>query len=328
MPRRQQSRISLRVRLLVLVPLPIIAFWIYRAGQTPRLGLFEAELMAAVAADSRVPLPTHLTRSDFTLVDTSQVYDEKTLYEKVDGHDVAFFRFGFVSLTFASYSANGAAFVDLYAFRMNRRENALGIFAGERSDSWNNLDIADAGYESGGAVFFYRGPWYVQVIPSEPTPETNQAARELTDSLLASIPQPLGPLPQLAWFPKEGLIVNSEGFLPDNAFGADFLGDVFTAEYESGATRVRAFCHVSDSARSGFDRYLGFLQLAATPLGTVDQDGLPIHRFSAYGEETWIALAGDALCGVEGITDTTFARRVLKSLLESLSKTGRIRGAS
>ena len=132
MPRKHQSRISLGVRVLLLVPLPIIAFLIYRAGQTPRHGLFEAELIAATGAS--LNLPTHLPGSDFTLVDTVQVYNEKNLYEKVDGHDVAYFRFGFVSLTFASYSADGAAFVDCYAFRMNRRESALGIYANERSD--------------------------------------------------------------------------------------------------------------------------------------------------------------------------------------------------
>ncbi len=324
MRRKPPSRISLGIRVLLLIPLPIIAFLIYRSGQTPRHGLFEAELMAGGGSgDVSLSLPTQLHQAGFTLTDTIQVYNEKNLYEKVDGHDVAFFGFGFVSLTFASYSADGAAFVDLYAFRMNRRENALGIFASERSDSWNDLDIADAGYESGGAVFFYRGPWYVQVIPSELTPEITQAVTELTDSLLVSIPEATGPLPQLAWFPQDGMIVNSEGFLPDNAFGTDFLGDVFTAEYESDGTRVRAFCHASDSAQSVFDRFEGFLRGAASPLETVIQDDLEIHRFSAYGEEIWIALVGDKLCGVDGITDTAFAHSVLKSLAESLSKTGK-----
>ncbi len=324
MRRKPPSRISLKVRLLLLVPLPIIAFLIYRAGQIPRQGLFEAELMAAVTSDSRLSLPNHLVQSDFTLVDTIQVYNEKNLYEKVDGHDVAFFRFGFVSLTFASYSADGAAFVDLYAFRMNRREGALGIYGNERSEPWENLKIADAGYESGGAMFFYRGPWYVQIIPSELTPETRQAATELTDSLAAVIPAPAAPLPQLAWFPKEGMIVNSEGFIPDNAFGTDFLGDLFTADYQSGDSHLRAFCHVSDSAQNGFAQYIEFMQKAASPMGTVTRGGIEVHRFSAYGEETWIANTGNAFFGVDRITDEGFAGRVFDALAASLTQSGTI----
>lgn len=320
MPRKHQSRISFGVRVLLLVPLPIIAFLIYRAGQNPRHGLFEAELMAAGGAS--LSLPTHLPGSDFTLVDTVQIYNEQNLYEKVDGHDVAYFRFGFVSLTFASYSADGAAFVDCYAFRMNRREGALGIYANERSDEYNRLDIADAGYESGGAIFFYRGPWYVQVIPSANTLETVNAAQELTASVVAAIPAPPGPLPSLVRFPEGKKVAGSEGFIPDNAFGTDFLGDIFTAEYQAGDARVRAFFHLSDSAQVEFDRYLKFMQKMAAPMPNLPRDGVEIHRFNAYGEETWIANSGDALFGVDGITDTTLAESVLEELARSVTAGG------
>lgn len=320
MPRKHKSRISFGVRVLLLVPLPIIAFLIYRAGQTPRHGLFEAELMAA--AEAPLELPNHLAGSGFTLVDTIQTYNEKNLYEKVDGHDVAYFRFGFVSLTFASYSADGAAFVDCYAFRMGRREGALGIYANERSDEWSSLDMADAGYESGGAVFFYRGPWYVQIIPSESTPETMRAATELTDSLMAALPAPGGPLPQLAWFPEINKVAGSEGFMPDNAFGTDFLGDIFTAGYAYGDAHIRAFCHVSDSAQTVFGRYLAFMSKMATPMESVTRDGVEIHRFSAYGEQTWVANRDDALFGIDGITDSTLAETVFEALATSVSAGG------
>ncbi len=320
MPRKRQSRISLKIRVLLLVPIPIIAFLVYRAGQSPRHGLFEAALMTA--AEAPLAMPTHLPGSDYTLIDTIQVYDRENLYEKVDGHDVAYFRFGFVSLTFASYSADGAAFVDCYAFRMNRREGALGIFANERSDTWRNLPIADGGYESGGAVFIYRGPWYIQIVPSANTPETANAVTELADSLMTVVPAPREPLPQLAWFPAEEKIAGSEGFIPDNAFGTDFLGDFFTAEYESETAHLRAFCHMSDSANIGFDRYIQFMSKVATPMPTVTQHGVEIHRFSAYGEETWVANNGNAFYGVDEVTETALAETVFMALTKSVSAGG------
>ena len=322
MPRKQPSRVALWVRVLLYVPLPVIAFLLYKSGQNPRPGLFEAGLMASVSssdtAHARLTLPHFLPGSGFALADTIQFYTEKNLYEKVDGHDNAFFRFGFVELAYAAYSADGAAFIDLFAYRMNRRENALGIFAAERPDSWNDLDIPEASYESGGAVFFYRGPWYVQIIPSDPAPASAQAAAELTDSLMSLIPPPLDAIPQLAMFPKAEIVANSQGFIPSNAFGTDFLGEVFTAEYKSDDARVRAFFHVSDSAESVFSRYRTFLESAASSLGPPSDDGNRIHRFSAFGEETWLALIGDRLLGLDGVTDTTLARRVFVALVHAV----------
>ena len=72
-----QGRQPLGIRLLLLIPLPIIALLIYRSGQTPRHGLFEAELMAGGGSgDVSLSLPTQLHQAGFTLTDTIQVYNE------------------------------------------------------------------------------------------------------------------------------------------------------------------------------------------------------------------------------------------------------------
>jgi len=317
MPRQSKSRVALWVRILLVVPLPLIAFAVYQAGQNPRSGLFESSSLAAggTAAQHRAALPAHLPGADFALVDTIQLYDASNLYEKIDGHDAAFFRFGFISLTFASYSRDGAAFVDVYAYRLNRRENALGIFAAERSDSDENLPILDAAYRSGGALFFYRGPWYVQITPSEKSPEIETAIAELADSLILTFPAPAQPLPQLSWFPAGNRVTNSEGFFPDNAFGTDFIGEVFTAQYEAHGSQALAFRHQSDSAAEMFSRYATFLSEVATPAATVAVGNLDVRRFTAYGEQTWITLSNNNFIGVIGVTDSTFADAVMTSFI-------------
>jgi hypothetical protein len=199
---------------------------------------------------------------------------------------------------------------------MNRRENALGIFAVERSRERENLAMRDAGYRSGGALFFYRGPWYVQITPSEVNPEITQAIDELADSLAILLPVPTQPLPQLRWFPEEDLIANSEGFFPDKAFATDFVGEVFTAEYATGDTRLQAFRHQSDSAVSVFDRYATFLGEAASPAGTMTIANLDVQRFTAYGEETWITLTDSSMIGLSGVTDSTFAHGLMTALID------------
>ncbi len=320
MATRTRSRVPLCVRVLILVPLAPIVLAVYLVGQDKRDGLFDATLMADSTITAVAPihsaLPVYLPASDFTLTDTIQQYDEDNLYKKINGHDVAFFRFGFQQLTFASYGGHGDAFLDTYLYRMDSRENALGIFANERSEDREPLDRIETGYRSGGGVFFYRGPWYAQVIPSGENELTAAAVGEMTDSLLRMIPAPTAPIPPLAWFPETGRIALSHGYIPDNAFGTDFFGDVFTAQYESDGTRLTAFRHRSDSAGAVFDRYSAFLNDMAKSLDPIVVGGYDVQRFSSYGEETWVTIAGDDIIGITEISETVRPTRLMDDLID------------
>jgi len=304
MARKRKSPISLWVRITLLVPLPAIAIWIYLAGQNPRHGLFESaalsgQAMAAAPARS-LNLPAYLPTADFRLADTVQFYDPDNLYVKIDGHDVAFLRFGFVSLTFASYSGQGDDLVDVYAYRMNRRENALGIYAAERSEERENLDIAEAGYRSGGAMFFRRGSFYVQIIPSGPGAGIDGAMTEIADSLSQLIPGPASPLEALGKFPAEGRIANSDGYFPDDAFGTNFIGEVYTTQYRVGEAVITAFRHQSDTASAMFVRYREFLDGSSTPEGSIQVNRIDIYQYSDYGESLWILTFDNVFAGLTG----------------------------
>jgi hypothetical protein len=263
-------------------------------------------------------LPAYLPTSDFRLADTVQLFNPDNLYVKIDGHDVAFFRFGFVALTFATYAGKGDDLIDVYVYRMNRRENALGIYAAERSDQREDLEIVDGGYRSGGAVFFYRGPYYVQIIPSEPGPRVETAMTEMTDSLSQLIPGPASPLDALRGFPAGHRIANSDGYFPDNAFGTDFVGEVFTTHYRSGEAIITAFRHQSDSVKAMFARYREFLDGSATPEGQTSVAGVEVYRYADYGESLWILLVDDVFAGINGEFSAEAGEELIGRLIMAL----------
>lgn len=302
--KKHNSRAARWLQFVLLLPLPIIAFLIWRSGGETRRGLFESALSAAGTPASMLPiklhLPAHLPGAGFAMADTSQYYDEENLYVKIDGHDVAFFRFGFVSLTFAAYAGEDGAVLDVYAYRMDRRENALGVYAAERSDDRTNLSVAEAGYESGGAVFFYRGPWYVQIIPSGGGVGVTATAQEMLDSLCRIIPVPTAPSAALAWFPAAGRVENSDGYFPDNAFGVDFISDVFTTQYYAGGGLMTVFRHWSDSAGVMLKQYCDFLTANAEPHEAKDIAGVTVARYIDYGEQIWLFVIDDSFIGLTG----------------------------
>jgi|GEM_PF-6170443 len=304
MPGKRKSSVPLWVRIVLVVPLPVIALLIYRAGQNPRQGLFESQALSGLEVSAVLPvgvrLPVYLPQSGFRIADTLQFYTSENLYEKINGRDAAFFRFGFVSLSFASYSGAGDAFVDVYAYRLNRRENALGIYAAERADQRENISVVDAGYRSGGALCFYRGPYYVQVISTESSASVEAGVAEIVDSLCRLIPTPVGPLAALGRFPSAGRVENSDGYFPDNAFGTDFMGEIFTTQYRRGGATLLAFRHQSDSAQAMFERYREFLGQSADPQGTITIDRAPVYRYTDYGEKVWIFVIDDVFAGLTG----------------------------
>jgi hypothetical protein len=324
MPRAKTSRVSWGARAALLIPLPVIAALVWWVGQRPREGLFDSRALSQPGAPGvtvpELSVPAYLPDADFRIVDTTQVYTPETLYEKIDGHDAAFLRFGVVSLTFASYAGAGGTAVDVYAYRMNRRENALGVYAAERSEERQNLSIAEAGYKSGGAVFVSRGPYYLQIIPSVGGPAAEAAVSEIIDSLSQSIPAPVEPLAMLGRFPPEGRVPNSDGFFPDKAFGTEFVGEIFTTQYRVGDNTVTAFVHSSDSAQRMYERYREFLGHSANALGVINIDAVEAQRFESYGEETWILLRDPTFAGFTGTLTLESGRELAKKLIAAFGK--------
>ena len=324
MARKHTSRVPLWVRVWLLLPLPVIAALIWWAGRTPRQGLFESQALSggtpATATGTAVRLPMQFLRSGLKLADTVQTYTPETLYEKIDGHDGAFLRFGFVSLTFATYADTAGKSVDVYLYRMDRRENALGIYAAERSDEREDLAVTEAGYRSGGAVFFYRGQYYAQIIPAEPEVVTKEATAEVVDALCAIVPAPTEPLASLGTFPAAGSVPNSDGYFPDKAFGTDFVGNVFTRQYHLGNAVVTAFRHQSDTAGAMYARFREFLQQSAQAEPPLKVSDVEVSRYASYGEETWIFTLGEVFGGVMGQITENPGKQLIGELIAAFRR--------
>jgi len=320
MVRKHTSQVPRWARIWLLVPLPVIAGLVFWAGQHPRKGLFESQTLgeAPASATAALSIPVQFPRSGLRLADTVQGYTAENLYEKIDGHDGAFLRFGFQSLTFVSYADSAGRSVDVYLYRLDRRENALGVYASERSDERENIAILDAGYRSGGAVFFYRGPYYVQIIPAESV--ATDVTGEIVDALCRMISAPTEPLAPLALFPEEASVPNSDGYFPDKAFGTDFVGNVFTRQYHLGNAVVTAFRHQSDTAEAMYARFREFLQQSAQAEPPLKVSDVEVSRYASYGEETWIFTMGEVFGGVMGQITENADKQLIGELIAAFRR--------
>ncbi|MBI5508430.1 MAG: hypothetical protein HY903_06740 [Deltaproteobacteria bacterium] len=99
----------------------------------------------------------------FTLKAEAALYDQKGLFDYIDGAAPVFIERGFRKLAALELktTAGGELAADVYD--MGITENALAIFTFEKPPAAQVLALGDAGHQGRLAVVFYRGRYYVKL---------------------------------------------------------------------------------------------------------------------------------------------------------------------
>jgi hypothetical protein len=223
-------------------------------------------------------------------------YTPENLYVKINGRADLYLQFQVVSLTFGSYQHNADAerTIDVYWYDMGEPPNALGIYQTEAPPEAHTVPLGRAGYQAGGAVFFHKGPSYVQVLPTSFTEDDGLAALEIARQIDGRITDTAGEDWADQVLPQANRAAESLAYIPQDAFSLSFLDDVYTAEYEIDGQRLTLFVHRAadePTAAAVLDQYRGF--------------------FEDYGKVIWEEedatrrlIAGD----VTGIIDVVFVK--------------------
>ena len=196
--------------------------------------------------------------------DHVRVFGPATLYEKIDGRAGLYLAFGFVKLTFGTYRRAGqpGVYVDCYVYDMGELENAFGIFKAEQSSDAEAVAIGREGYGAEGSVFFWKGTCYVQLLAAG----SEDVYRDFVGALAQAAARTIADDGRKLWadalLPEKNRVRGSLAFLKRDAFNLEFLGDVYTAEYEADTKRWTLFVHRAASeaaARALVEEYAGYL---------------------------------------------------------------------
>ncbi|MEP0841487.1 MAG: hypothetical protein HRF43_02100 [Phycisphaerae bacterium] len=208
------------------------------AAITPRTGSPAAgQARFAEVEGGDVQAPTRIER--FT----------DNLYEKIDGREGQFRAFGFVELRFGQYlDARRRQTYDVYLYDMGRPDNALGIYAAEKSGETDAVRIGAEGYISGANVYFRKNRYYVNVLgPAEGGPAAAETARRIAAAIADTIADSGGGLWADELLPRE----NRQGpvrFQATSALSQEFLERFFFARYEVEGTTFDLFIHKAPDA--------------------------------------------------------------------------------
>ena len=251
-------------------------------------------------------------------------FSADNLYVKIDGRADMYLQFNVVGLTFGTYyhETDAERAIDVYWYDMGEAVNAFGIYQAEAPPDVAPAAVGRQGYQVGGAVFFWQGASYVQVLPTGSEPGDARAALEIARQISSRTQDTGEGMWALAVLPEPGRVSDSFAYLARDAFGLDFLQEVFTARYEVDGAQVTLFIHRADdeaSARVLLDEYERFFE----KYGRVTWKGPQASRRMVAGEVAGLVdvvfVKGRYLGGVTGADDAELARRSAARFYDGLS---------
>lgn len=200
--------------------------------------LAAASLTPAAGADG--PLPK-FQEADLSGPGEVRRFNADTLYEKINGKAQLYLSYNFVELTFTTYVA-GESSLDVYVYDMGQADNAFGIYKAEEGEDAEAVEIGAGGYASGASIFFWKGKNYVNILAGgEDAGHAGQeggsgSQKEIALKLAAAIADQIKSAGQSLWaeqiLPQADRVAGSFEFRKSDAFGLDFLKDVFSAQYK------------------------------------------------------------------------------------------------
>ncbi len=236
------------LQLLALVPIPIIAALVWWSGKRPpppppplaKAGAGHS----AGAPKASVKLPATM-KSGWKLQGKVVRYNQKTLFDRINGAAPAYIRAGFVASYGAEYVKKGYAdAVVVDAYDMGTPLQGLGMYATERDASYTFIEVGNEGYLASGSLNLWYGRFYIKMAGFEEGEAMDRGLRELAADLVAALPRApeaavvTAPAARL---PAAGRVPHSVGYIKPALSDIAGLEQIFYVDYKEGEQTYRLF---------------------------------------------------------------------------------------
>ncbi len=311
----------------------------------PRATLPGATTGSVSRSSSAKPTPAGLGQSkvrtdgplprlqDAELAGPAQIrrFNADTLYEKIDGKAQLYLSYNFAELVFATYDT-GETPLDVYVYDMGQADNAFGIYKAEEGEGAEPVEVGRNGYASGASIFFWKGKHYVNILAGGEegahgseggSPQVRRAAVKLA----AAIAERLQDAGQSLWaehvLPQAHRVAGSFEFRKSDAFGLDFLNDVFSTQYKVGDKELTLFITRQSSpeqARDVLKQYEAFAARYGKVLDTQDVTGATVMTIQSSGTYDVVFAKGIYCGGVTAADDREAAASVVTGWVRELTQ--------
>lgn len=255
------------LQILALLPIPVVLVLVLATGKAPpplpveKLGGSgeDGAAGARAAAGAGLRLPA-VVDGKWKVQGEVTRYNQKTLFDRINGAAPAYIRAGYVASWGAEYARAGLAepvVVDVYD--MGSPARALGMYATERDTSYTFVEVGAEGYMASGSLNYWKSRYYVKMAGFEEGEAMDRALMELGRGLAEALPGSAGTeklLAPLSRLPEAGRVPHTAGYSHPPLADIEGLSEVFYVDAEVGEEgRVRLLATAKESAGKLGQRY-------------------------------------------------------------------------
>jgi len=175
-------------------------------------------------------------------------FKRDNLYEAIDGQDGEYMSYGCVGMAQIEWAKSSDAQEKIQA-EISDMGSPLGAFGMYSRAHVGNGEFATIGGEEAAvgedSVELARGRFYARLTGP---PDARQPLESLARTLVAKVPAGPGVEQLTAGLPVEDRIARSERWIPDSAFGMNFLRNVLAARYQAGQKPIELYLAPFDDA--------------------------------------------------------------------------------
>lgn len=269
------------LKLLLLCLPPLLAVWIWRAGQCydPAFTTPPADPASAAAAAAPVTLPAALGAWQAAGIEWLPA---ARMFERINGRASFYEGFGARGLLYAGWTSPAGTW-DLYLYLMNDANGARGAFLAEAAGANQQFALGAQARGTAGTLFFVQGAAYGQLLAAQPD-ATPASVTDLAAHIIARLPAAASELDPTAYLRHPAVTPDTLEYAEADAFGYQSLTRMYSAQavvQKESATWLVAVASNSAAARDALRRYADELRT----FGVTD----------AFPEEH---IAGGAMLGV------------------------------
>lgn len=225
------------------------------------------------------------------------VYTPENLWDFIDGAADSYLALGFLDLRVAEYK-KGKESIKVEIYRHADHTMAFGIYANERSSSYQFVNFGSQGYIVEGMINFFKGNYYVKIRTYSDKPKILKAEEALAVRLAGMLPGETAMPAMLIRFPSEGKKLNEETYINESVLGHQFLNKAFKAVYESGTDNFSIFLMKFNSPGEAFSSAEAYLKSAGLEAEQPESgkfvftDGYNGTIFLSWKEDIMVIISG------------------------------------
>lgn len=226
------------------------------------------------------------------------VYTTSDLWSFIDGAADTYLALGFVDLHVAEYK-KGKDAIKLEIYRHTDHTMAFGIYASERSSSYNFIKMGAQGYTTGGALNFFRGNYYVKIRTYSEKAKTLAAVQALASRVSEMLGGDATMPAMLSLFPSANRKTNDETFINESVLGHDFLRKAFKADYTEGNDNLSVY--LIRAANAGEADKTAHTFLSSASIEPMPGDNLKYVFTDGYNGTVFLSWKDDLIVIISGL---------------------------